>query len=47
MERHEKITEGVFRTVFSNGTKICVNYCTEAKTVDGVTIPAMEYVILR
>ena len=47
MERHEKVAEGVFKTTFSNGAKICVNYCAEAKTVDGVTVPAMDYVVVR
>jgi len=47
MEHHEKVAEGVFKTTFSNGAKTCVNYCAEAKTVDGVTVPAMDYVVVR
>jgi hypothetical protein len=45
MERHEKIADGVFRVTYSNGAKMYVNYNDSPTVMDGVSIPAMDYVV--
>ena len=34
MENHEKLAEGVYRTTYSDGTKITVDYNKETYTVE-------------
>lgn len=41
---HKKLQEDVYRTTFSNGTEVYVNYLNRAVTVDGVTVPAKDFV---
>ena len=41
--RHEKLDEGVFKTVYGNGTYVVVNYNPSPVTVDGATIEAESY----
>ena len=43
IDKHEEVQEDVFRTVYSNGVTVLVNYNTEAVTVDGVTLEARGY----
>ena len=45
MERHEKIADGVFRVTYSNGAKMYVNYNDSPTVMDGMSIPAMDYVV--
>ena len=45
MDRHEKVAEGVFRTVYSNGARMVCNYTEETVEVDGKTVPPLDYVI--
>ena len=47
MDRHDKLADGVSRITYSNGAKMYVNYGGESKSVDGVTIPPMDYVVKR
>ena len=47
MDRHEKLDDGIFRVTYSNGAKVYVNYGGCPRTIDGVTIPAMDYVVRR
>ena len=42
MDRHEKIADGVFRTTYSNGESIVVNYGSSATTVDGIVVPPLS-----
>ena len=44
-ERHEKIADGVFRVTYSNGAKMYVNYNDSPTVMDGMSIPAMDYVL--
>lgn len=47
MVRHEKLTDDVVVVTYSNGTKIYINYAdTDYTTSDGVTIPAVDYVVV-
>lgn len=41
---HEKLQEDVYRTEFSDGTTVYVNYRDKAVTEDGVEIPARDFV---
>lgn len=44
MISHEKLGEGVFKTVYENGTYVIVNYKRSQAQVDGMTIEAESYV---
>ena len=47
MDRHEKLSENVFRITYSNGARMYCNYGPESVTVDGVDVPALDYAISR
>ena len=47
MERHEKLADGLFRVTYSNGAKVYVNYGNAPVTVEGVTVPSMDFVVRR
>ncbi len=44
MTSHEILTDDLIRIEYENGTVVYVNYSNEEATVDGVTIPAKDYV---
>ncbi|HHW09443.1 MAG TPA: hypothetical protein GXX29_05670 [Firmicutes bacterium] len=44
---HGRLADDVFQTVYEDGTRVIVNYQDEEFTVDGITIPALDYVILE
>lgn len=41
MDRHEKVADGVFRTTYSNGQSVIVNYNDRGVEVDGVSVPPL------
>lgn len=41
---HEKLGEGLFKTVYESGTYVIVNYNDTDETVDGMTVKAESYV---
>ena len=45
MDGHDELAQGVYRTSYSNGAKVYVNYNEKPATVDGVTIPALDWVL--
>ncbi|MBQ8684142.1 MAG: hypothetical protein IJ518_06485 [Clostridia bacterium] len=45
MTAHEALGETLFCTTYSNGVRVYVNYSSEAVEVDGITIPALGYVV--
>ena len=48
IENHEKLAEGLYRTTYSNGVAIYVNYNKYDITAEnGVTVPARDYVAER
>jgi len=47
MDRHEQLSDGVFRVTYSNGAKMYCNYNDRAVEADGVSVPALDYVIRR
>lgn len=46
MQRHDKVSPGVFRTTYSDGSRLIVNYNERNVTVEGVSVPSMDYVVL-
>ena len=44
---HELISEKVVRVTYEKGTQILVNYSTEDVTVDGVTVKARDYAVVK
>jgi len=47
MTGHVTVEEGLTCTSYADGTKVYVNYNYEAKTVNGKTIPARDYAVVR
>lgn len=45
--RHEEVVSGVFRTTYSNGISVIVNYNDANISVDGVMVPARGYNMVR
>jgi len=43
IKKHEKLDEGVFKTVYNNGLYVIVNYNDSQVTVEGKTIQAQSY----
>src|SRR5690554_2949927 len=41
---HERLAPNVFKTMYSNGVEIIVNYGITNATVDGITIPSLDFV---
>ena len=46
MENHEQVDNGVFRTTWSNGESIIVNYGENPAAVDGATVAANGWILL-
>ncbi|MGF7146350.1 hypothetical protein HNQ56_004817 [Anaerotaenia torta] len=44
---HEKLQSGVYKTTYEKGREIVVNYNKEPVTVDGVTVPAQDFTIVK
>ncbi len=47
MTDHEYITSSITCTTYEDGTKVYVNYSYEDAEVDGVTLPARDYTVVR
>ncbi len=47
MVSHEILSEDLRLVTYDNGIRIYINYGNEEQTVDGVTVPALGYVILQ
>ena len=45
MLKNEKLADGVFRTTYENGYAVYVNYNGSEQQVEGVTIPARDFVL--
>ncbi len=46
MTDHERVSFNVYRTTYENGMSVVVNYTDGPALVDGVTIPAMDFVLV-
>ena len=47
MTGHERMDVNVYKTTYANGAAVVVNYSGENVTVDGVTIPAMDFALVK
>lgn len=47
MTDHERLASDVYKTTYESGDAVVVNYSAEAVTVDGVTIPAMDFALVK
>ena len=47
MDRHDILGNGLARTAYSNGARLYVNYSDSPRQVDGVTVPARDYLVVR
>jgi len=47
MDGHDELAPGVYRTKYSDGTAVYVNYGKNAATVDDVTIPAQDWLLKK
>lgn len=44
---HERVAFNVYKTTYENGDAVVVNYGARAATVDGVTIPPMDFALVK
>ncbi len=47
MAGHEYVAENVAKTTYEDGTKVYVNYSYDDVTVDGITVTARDYTVVR
>ena len=47
MMRHECLATGVYRVTYDNGCIVYVNYNDADAQADGLTIPAMDYIVVK
>ena len=47
IESHDKVAEGVYRTLYSDGTAVYVNYNAEPYTYEGASIDPVSYFVSR
>lgn len=47
MMRHECVAAGVYKVTYDNGCVVIVNYNDQDAAVDGLTIPAMDYIVVK
>ena len=45
MLEHRELAPGFVRVSYGNGQKVYVNHTAEAKTLDGVTVPAQDFLL--
>ena len=46
MENHERIADGVYRVTYANGARMIVNYTDAPVTVEGTTVPAVDFAVI-
>ena len=44
---HKAVADGVVRVTYSNGARVYVNYNSADCTVDGITVPQLNFVVER
>jgi len=45
--KHECIAPDVYRVQYDNGSVVYVNYGSEDAAADGLTVPAMDYLVVK
>ncbi|HCZ24137.1 MAG TPA: hypothetical protein DHV05_04695 [Acholeplasmataceae bacterium] len=43
---HERLANNVYRVTYSHGLVLVINYNLSPMTVNSITIPAMDYVVI-
>lgn len=44
---HEELADNVYRTTYGGSTKVIVNYNAESVVIDGQTIPATGFAVVK
>ena len=47
MTNHERVAFNVYKTTYESGNAVVVNYSDEEVSVDGVVVPAMDFVLIK
>ncbi len=47
MTGHDNLSDFVSLTTYADGTKVYVNYSYDDETVNGVTVPARDYLVVK
>lgn len=47
LDKHEMLTEGIFRSTFSDGSSILTNYTDKSYSWKGHTVPSLGYILVR
>lgn len=47
MDAHDHLSDTLVRVTYSDGSRVYINYSGEQVVGDGVTVPAMDYVLVR
>ncbi len=45
MIRHEWLSESLVKITYENGNAVWINYGEKEVSLDGITVPAMDYVV--
>ena len=45
MTEHKILKPDLIRVSYENGSRVYINYGEKAQTADGVTVPAMDYIV--
>ncbi len=46
MVGHARLGDGVFETVYAEGTRVLVNYNRDARSIRGVSVPGKDWVVI-
>jgi hypothetical protein len=47
MDGHDELAPGLFRTKYSDGSAVYVNYNKSPVSADGVTVPAEDWLLKK
>ena len=47
MEDHKKLADGVYLTVYGDGSKVVTNYSETPFAYDGKTVKAKDFILIR
>jgi len=44
---HARLAEGVYETVYEDGTRVVVNYNESPTVLESATVPALDFVVVQ
>lgn len=47
IDRHERLSDSLVRVTYGNGTAVLLNYGDDVVVLDGVTVPAMDFTVVK